>query len=140
MAAFERQRDATLVRQSASGSPESVRSRGSECADMFPLLGRICLPGSSVAGGRREAGRAYVAVVSYELWNGRFGASASFIGSQITLTISAPCRLPSSVSCRLAFSVPGTPAQLWTPLSRSQARVTTTAHGLFECWRDSRLA
>ena len=55
MAAFERQRDATLVRQGAASTPESVEATA-VMPEIFPLLGTPAFRGRTLAAGRRAPG------------------------------------------------------------------------------------
>jgi predicted permease len=112
MAAFERQHDATLVRQGAS-SPESVEAT-TVMPEMFALLGAQAYRGRTLLPDDARADAPKVAVVSHDLWSARFGSSPSLVGSQLTLDgigVTVVGVMPPR------FSVPGTPAQVWTPLS-----------------------
>lgn len=117
MAAFERQHDATLVRRGASGSPESVEATG-VMPEVFPLLGTSALRGRPLVADDARPGAPPVAVVSHDLWNARFGADSSLLGSEVTLD-GKPVTIVGVMPPR--FSIPGTPAQLWTPLSLADA-------------------
>ena len=113
MAAFERQRDATLVRQSASSTPESVEA-AAVMPEIFTLLGAPAFRGRSLLTDDALPGAARVAVVSHDLWSARFGSDATLVGSQVTLdgvSVTIVGVMPPR------FFVPGTPAQIWTPLS-----------------------
>jgi predicted permease len=112
MAAFERQHDATLVRRGAS-APEWVQA-AAVMPEIFPLLGAAALRGRTLLPDDAKPGAPKVAVLSDEMWTARLGADASIIGGQITLdgqAVTVVGVMPPR------FFVPGTPAQIWTPLS-----------------------
>jgi putative ABC transport system permease protein len=112
MAAFERQHDATLIRQDAS-TPESVEA-ATVMPEMFALLGTSAYRGRTLLPDDARADAPKVAVVSYELWSAHFGSSPALVGSQLTLDgngVTVVGVMPAR------FFVPGTPAQVWTPLS-----------------------
>ena len=116
MAAFERQHDATLVRQGAS-SPESVEA-ATVMPELFALLGTSADRGRTFVPDDARADAPKVAVVSHELWSARFGSSPALVGRQLTLDgigVTVVGVMPPR------FFVPGTPAQVWTPLSLSGA-------------------
>ena len=79
-----------------------------------PLLGRTLLPEDG------EAGRSPVAVLSYALWQRRFGGQASVIGQPITLNgykFSVIGVMPASFQFHIKHrSGTGRPAELWTVL------------------------
>ena len=76
MAAFERQRDATLVRQSTPSTPESIEA-AAVMPEIFSLLGAAALRGRALLTDDALPGAARVAVVSYDLWNARFGTDST---------------------------------------------------------------
>ena len=112
MAAFDRQHDATLVRQGAS-SPESVQAT-TVMPEMFTLLGTSAYRGRTLLPDDARADAPKVAVVSHDLWSARFGSSPTLVGSQLMLdgiAVTVVGVMPPR------FYIPGTPAQVWTPLS-----------------------
>jgi predicted permease len=113
MAAFERQRDATLVRPGAGATPEAVQI-AAVMPEIFPLLGTTALRGRTLLPEDARRGAAPVAVVSHEFWTARFGADARLVGRDLTVNGS---RITVVGVMPPRFSVPGTPAQMWTPLS-----------------------
>ena len=116
MAAFERQHDAILVRQGATG-PESVEA-ATVTPDIFPLLGASAYRGRTLLPDDARADASKVAVVGYELWSARFGSSPALMGSQLTVD-GANVTVVGIMPPR--FFIPGTPAQVWTPLSLAGA-------------------
>src|SRR5215204_2204978 len=117
MAAFERQKGATLVRQGAGNTPETVET-AAIMPEIFPLLGALAFRGRTLLPDDAGPNAPPVAVVSYDLWSARFGADASLVGRQLTLD-GGPVTVVGIMPPR--FWVPGTPAQIWTPLSLAGA-------------------
>ncbi len=79
-----------------------------------PLLGRTLLPEDA------QAGRSSIAVLSYGLWQRRFGGQANIVGQQITLNgvkATVVGVMPASFQFHVASrSATGRPAELWTVL------------------------
>jgi predicted permease len=117
MAAFERQHDATLVRQGASDSPESVQG-AAVMPEIFSLLGTPARRGRTLLPDDARPGAAPVVVVSNDLWSARFGSDSRLVGSDLTLD---GTRVTVVGVMPPRFSIPGTPAQIWTPLSLAGA-------------------
>ncbi|HEU4631987.1 MAG TPA: ABC transporter permease, partial [Gemmatimonadaceae bacterium] len=115
MAAFERQRDATLRR--AGGGVESVQATA-VTPDVFPLLGTPALRGRTLLAADARPDAPPVAVLGHALWVTRFGADPAVLGSVVTLD-GTPHTVVGVMPPR--FAVPGTPAELWTPLSLATA-------------------
>jgi len=110
MGAFDRQRDATLTR---GNEPQSV-SVAAVMPDVFSVLGTSALLGRRITDSDAQAVAPPVALLAYELWASRFGGDSSILGSDVTLDgrkLTVIGVMPDR------FSVPGTPAQIWTPLS-----------------------
>ena len=119
MGAFERQREAVLTR---GNEPQSVQV-ANVTPDVFALLGTPAFLGRRIMEGDAQPGAPPVALLSHELWSTRFGSDSSIVGREITLDgrrVSVIGVMPER------FSVPGTPAQIWTPLSLAGA---PTDHG-----------
>jgi predicted permease len=119
-AAFEREHDATLVR--GSGEPQSVPATNVTPA-VFSLLGTRVARGRLLTDDDARADAAHVALVSQELWRTRFGADTTLVGSQLTVDgnpVTVVGVMPPS------FTIPGTAAQIWMPLSLAAA---PTDHG-----------
>jgi predicted permease len=117
MAAFERQRDASLVRSSASGTPEAVQVTA-VMPEMFPLLGAPAFRGRTLLPDDARPEAPSVAVVSHDLWSARFGSDPALVGSHVSLD-GASVTIVGVMPPR--FSIPGTPAQVWTPMSLASA-------------------
>ena len=113
MAAFERQREAVLVRQGAGAVPEAVEA-AAVTPDVFPLLGAPALLGRALVDDDARAGAPAVAVVSHDLWQSRFGGDPALVGARVALD-GVPVTVVGVMPPR--FWIPGTPAQVWTPLS-----------------------
>jgi predicted permease len=112
MAAFERQRDATVIRRA---EPQSVEV-AAVTPDIFPLLGVAALRGRSLVADDARDGAPPVAVLSHDLWAARFGSDDELVGGDLlidgqrhTVVGVMPPR----------FAVPGTSAEIWRPLSLS---------------------
>ena len=117
MAAFDRQRDATLVRPGAESAPEAVET-AAVMPEIFPLLGTGAFRGRTLMADDAQPGAPPAVVVSYDLWSARFGEDAGLVGRQLTLD-GKPVTVVGIMPRR--FWVPGTPAQIWTPLSLAGA-------------------
>jgi predicted permease len=113
-AAFERQRDAVLLR---GAEPQSVEI-SAVTPDIFPLLGTAAQMGRTLMTDDARAGAPAVAVVSYYAWTNRFGADSALVGSELLLDgrrhVVVGVMPPR-------FYVPGTSAEIWTPLSLDAA-------------------
>jgi predicted permease len=121
MAAFERQREVTLARAgAASGAgdrPEGVAA-AAVMPELFPLLGTAAARGRALRPDDARPDAPAVAVVDDALWRGRFGADPALVGSDLLLDgrrVTVVGVMPPR------FVVPGTPAQVWTPLSLAGA-------------------
>ena len=68
-----------------AGGAESVYAAG-VTANYFNVLGTRAVAGRTFTDADDEPGRGGVAVISYELWQRRFGGSAGIVGQTITLT------------------------------------------------------
>ncbi|MGH9774997.1 MAG: ABC transporter permease [Candidatus Acidiferrales bacterium] len=68
------------------GEPENV-STDSVSGDFFSVLGAKPILGRPILPGDAEAGHERVAVLSYELWQRRFGGDPGIIGKRITLSL-----------------------------------------------------
>jgi putative ABC transport system permease protein len=118
MAAFERQRDATLVR-GARGAPEAVQTAAVQPA-LFALLGSAAVLGRALAPADAAPGAPPVAVISHTLWVTRFGGDSAAVGADVLLD---GRRLTIVGVMPPRFAIPGTPAPFWTPLDLSSAPV-----------------
>ena len=113
-AAFERQRDATMKR---TGDPESVQI-AAVTPDIFPLLGTSAAHGRTLMPPDAQPGAPPVVVLRHDLWSARFGADPAVIGQDLTID---GRRVTIAGVMPARFSVPGTPAQLWTALDLTTA-------------------
>src|SRR5215510_1170881 len=108
MAAFERQRDATL----ATGAEPQVVSATAVTPDVFSLLGTLPVLGRTLGAADARADAPPVAVVSHSVWTTRFGADSTLVGRDLSLDgkrYTVVGVMPPQ------FFVPGTNAQVWTP-------------------------
>ncbi len=114
MGAFERQRDATLLRGS---EPQSVEI-AAVTPDVFPLLGTAPLRGRTLLPDDARHGAPAVAVLDHSLWTARFGSDSSLVGRDITID----GRRHTVIGVMPPrFSIPATSAVIWTPLSLANA-------------------
>ncbi|MDQ3949181.1 MAG: ABC transporter permease, partial [Gemmatimonadota bacterium] len=114
MAAFDRQYDATLLRGS---EPQAVEV-AAVTPDVFPLLGTAALRGRALLPDDARDGAPAVAVLHHGLWTARFGSDSSVVGTGITID----GRRHTVVGVMpQRFSIPGTSAEIWTPLSLPNA-------------------
>jgi putative ABC transport system permease protein len=117
LAAFTDQR----INLTGSGEPEELSAQYAT-TELFkvlgvePLLGRTFLPEDAV-----EAGKPPVVVLSYGLWQRRFGGQASVVGQPITLNgikFTVIGVMPPSFQFFIRQrSGTGRPAELWTVLA-----------------------
>ena len=110
MGAFERQREATLTR---GGEPQAIEV-AAVMPDVFAVLGTAAHRGRTFLPDDARSGSATTAVIGHSLWTARFGADSSLIGTDIVLD---GRRLTVVGVMPPRFSIPGTAAQIWTPLS-----------------------
>ena len=110
MGAFERQREAVLLRDGESETVELA----AVTPDVFALLGTTPRIGRSITAGDASPGAPPVVLLGHDLWASRFGRDPAVVGRDI---------LVDGISHRVIgvmpprFMVPGTSAGLWTPLS-----------------------
>jgi putative ABC transport system permease protein len=114
MGAFERQRDAVLTR---GNEPQSLQV-ANVTPDVFALLGAPAFLGRRITENDAQPGAPPVALLSHELWSSRFGSDSSIVGSDLTVDDQ---KLTVVGVMPTRFAVPGTPAQIWTPLSLTGA-------------------
>jgi predicted permease len=115
MASFERQHDATLLR-GQSAEPQTVQVAAVE-PTLFGLLGAPAFRGRALTADDARSGTA-AALISHELWTTRFGSDSTLIGGTLRLD-DATYTVVGVMPPR--FSVPGSAAQIWTPLSLAGA-------------------
>ena len=114
MAAFERQRDATL----GSGIEREGVEAAAVTPSIFPLLGTQALAGRALVEEDARPGAPPALVMSHDLWSTRFGSDPSVVGRYVLLD-GIQWMVVGVMPPR--FSIPGTPARIWTPLSLAAA-------------------
>jgi predicted permease len=110
MAAFERQRDATLT---VRGEPTAV-SVARVSAELFPLLGTAPQLGRTLSESDMQPTAPPSVVISNALWQTTFGADSAIIGRGIVVD-GAHVAIVGVMPPR--FIVPGSEANIWGPLS-----------------------
>src|SRR5712671_6976037 len=108
----------------ATGQPEALRS-AAVSPNYFSVLGVSPQLGRTFADGEDQQGRDHVAILSYELWERRFGSDASLIGRTVRLNrenYTVIGVMPPN------FRLLGFTPQLWTPLVLTAADQTAAAH------------
>ena len=107
--AFERQHEGALTRGGESQAVDVT----AVTPDIFPLLGAKARIGRTLTADDARAGAA-VAVLSHDAWTARFGADSALVGGK--LLIDGRQHVVVGVMPP-RFFVPGTSAEVWTPLS-----------------------
>ena len=112
--AFERQHEGTL------GRPGSMLTVDVTAVtpDVFSLLGTPAMIGRPLTADDARSGAPAVAVLAYDAWASRFGADSSLVGRALIVD-GQPHTLVGIMPPR--FLVPGTSAEVWTPLSLEMA-------------------
>jgi len=98
------------------GEPSVVRV-GDVTSDFFSILGVPPLAGRTFLPEDDQPGAGPVAVISYELWQGRFGADPGLIGSSVDLdkrSFMVVGVMPANF--RFAFIDEGLSRQIWIPI------------------------
>lgn len=111
--------DIALVRATANfnltgdGEPEWLQGAGIP-ANLLPLLRVTPLLGRGFAEGEEQAGRDHIVILSYALWQRRYGSDANIVGKTIRLE-----QVPYTVVGVMGpeFQYPSRETQLWTPLT-----------------------
>jgi putative ABC transport system permease protein len=121
MAAFDSSRTFNLA---GGGNPERVDGAAVSPV-LFELLGVKPLWGRTFAGGEDQPGRDEVVLLSYALWQRRFGADRAAVGKTISIdgrsctvvgVMPPGFQFPGNTGTILnVFTAP--PAQLWVPLA-----------------------
>jgi predicted permease len=114
MGAFERQRDAMLIR---GGEPEAIEV-AAVTPEIFALLGTSPAIGRAIGDDDARPGAPLVVVLGHESWVTRFGRDSAIIGRDISLD-NRTHRVIGVMPPR--FMIPGTPAMVWTGLSLTGA-------------------
>jgi predicted permease len=127
MAAADEYRTVSLTAQghsAAAEQPEALRS-AAVSANYFSVLGVAPQFGRPFEAGEDQPGRDHVVILSYELWDRRFGADRSLIGRTLRLNrenYTVIGVMPES------FRLLGFTPQLWTPLVLTATDQTAVAH------------
>jgi len=127
MAAADEYRTVSLTAQSHSAAaeqPEALRS-AAVSPNYFSVLGVAPQFGRPFEAGEDQPGRDHVVILSYELWDRRFGADRSLIGHTLRLNrenYTVIGVMPES------FRLLGFTPQLWTPLVLTATDQTAVAH------------
>jgi predicted permease len=114
MGAFERQREGVL---SLPDGPETIQIGAAE-PGLFALLGTLPSLGRPLAESDAAAGAPAVVMIAHELWATRFAADSSLVGQPISIDGRA-YTVAGVMPPR--FFLPGSPAEVWTPLSLASA-------------------
>lgn len=114
MGAFERQREATLLR---GDRPEAVQV-SAVTPEIFSLLGVGALGGRVLLADDARPDAPPAAAIDHALWTTRLGSDSAVIGGTLHLD-DLPYTVVGVMPPR--FAVPGTPAQVWIPLSLPDA-------------------
>jgi putative ABC transport system permease protein len=110
---------------SDGGEPERVGGVDVS-ANLLPLLGVQPLLGRNISAEEEQPGRDRVAIISYALWQRRFGGAAEILGK--TITVNRALRVivgvmpegfhfPRATEMPRVYNLPEK-ADLWTPLAR----------------------
>jgi len=112
---------------SGGGEPEKLEGLAAS-ANLFPLLGVQPLLGRTFSSEEDQPGANRVAVISYGLWQRRFGGSPNAIGSRVMLD-GASAEIIGVMSP--SFYFPTRQQSIWTPLALTPAQAgTQMAHFL----------
>jgi predicted permease len=114
MGAFERQRDATLVRQREPERIEVARVM----PEVFQLLGTGAHLGRALVADDVRPGAPAVAVLAHETWLSRFGGDTAVIGADVAID-GVRSTIVGVMPPR--YVLPGSLAQIWQPLAIDQA-------------------
>jgi putative ABC transport system permease protein len=126
MAAADEYRTVSLTAQHhsvAADQPEALRS-AAVSPNYFSVLGVAPQLGRPFEAGEDQPGRDHVVILSYELWDRRFGADRSLIGRTLRLNrenYTVIGVMPES------FRLLGFTSQLWTPLVLTATDQTAAA-------------
>src|SRR5262245_55668308 len=115
----------TRVNFIGDGGPEEIPAQRIT-ANLFSVLGVNALLGRTFAEEDGKPGQNNVAVISFGLWQSRFGGDPRVIGRKVILN-AGECAvigvLPPDVKWRVRkFSVTGQPAELWVPSITNELR------------------
>ncbi len=130
MAAFVDQR----INLTGEGAPEEIPGQV-VTTNLLPLLGVNPIRGRLFAPDEGKEGQPHVAVVSYGLWQRRFGGDENLIGRTVQLN-NLPYTIIGILPEGFAWHVPrnsrtGKPAEIWSPWQLTQDMLTR--RGRFAC-------
>jgi predicted permease len=123
MGAFRRQRTVTLLR----GGEREALDVAAVTPDVFTVLGTTARMGRTILADDAQPDAPAIAVMSYDTWTTRFGGDSAIVGRTITLD---DARFTVVGVMPPRFLVPGTPAEIWTPLSLAGASPDHSMHEL----------
>ena len=107
----------TRINLTGDAAPEELVSQN-VTAGFFPILGVAPLVGRTFTDVENADPNAAATILSYALWQRRFGGDASIVGRSIQLN-GAPVTvvgvMPPDVRLRLRYSLAGRSADLWRP-------------------------
>ncbi len=103
------------------GAPELIQgARGS--ADFFKALGVEPIIGRAFQAGEDSPGAARVVLLSYGLWQRRFGSNSAIVGQSLTLD-GSPYTVIGVLPPNFQFAPRGD-AEIWAPFTPSQAQLS----------------
>ncbi|HKV39218.1 MAG TPA: ABC transporter permease, partial [Blastocatellia bacterium] len=124
VAAFNDNRSFNLT---GSGDPERILGVWST-SNLFQVLGVQPLIGRTFTPEEEEQGKDRVVIISYGLWQRRFGADRTILGRQINMSGSGRTVIGVMPP---GFSFPGKDSEMWAPLAPNPgAKTNRTAFGL----------
>jgi putative ABC transport system permease protein len=105
------------------GEPEEIAAQATT-PNLFQLLGARPLLGRTLAPGDEVEGRNDVAVISYGLWQRRFGGSPDVVGKTVTLNgegVTVVGVMPPDFKWFIKEnSLSGKPADVWAPMALTE--------------------
>ena len=107
----------TRVNLTGSGDPEELIAQN-VTADFFPILGVTPILGRTFTATEASDPKADVAILTYALWQRRFGGDPSIVGRTIELNgapIAVVGIMPPDFHLTFKRSLAGKPADLWRP-------------------------
>lgn len=105
--------------------PERIEGMATS-ADLFPLLGVQPLLGRPFSVDEEQPGRNRVAVISYSLWQRRFGANQNLVGQ--TITLDGQSYLVAGVMPPDFHFPEGEKMDIWVPLSFATGQENPRGH------------
>jgi putative ABC transport system permease protein len=122
------------VNLTGEGAPEEIPGQV-VTTNLLPLLGVNPIRGRLFAPDEGKEGQPHVAVISYGLWQRRFGGDENLVGRTVQLN-NLPYTIIGILPEGFAWHVPrnsrtGKPAEIWSPWQFTQDMLTR--HGRFAC-------